>query len=139
MTVPRPPDVLLTKAPAPMARTRVQSAEDLQQRAVRRLELVAWLTLAGQLLVWLAGNLVQGTLSEEFATPLQWGFPFGVAAASLGMALLARSQRLTPVTIVRLGLMYQVVISLGLAAGTYFGAFEGVAPEAIKFDRIGFT
>src|SRR5262249_34546092 len=33
----------------------------------------------------------------------------------------------------------QVVISLGLAAGTYFGAFEQVAPEAIKFDRIGFT
>jgi serine/threonine-protein kinase len=114
-------------------------ADHLRRQAVRRLELVAWLTFAGQLVVWLAVNLVQGTLAEEFSSPLEWGFPVGVVLASLGVALLARSKRLGPATVVRLGLVYQVVISFGIAAGTYFGAFRGVAPDAFRFDRIGFT
>ncbi len=90
-------------------------------------------------MVWLAVNLVQGTLAEEFSSPLEWAFPAGVVAASLGMALLTRSERLAPATVIRLGLVYQVVISFGIAAGTYLGAFEGVAPDAISFDRIGLT
>ena len=127
--MPSASDVLLTKAAEPptrpaRGRKRDQAAEHLQRRAVRRLELVAWLTLAVQLLVWLAVNLVQGTLAEEFTTALEWGFPFGVAAASLGIALLTRNQRLTPATVVRFGLIYQIVISFGMAAGTYVGAFE---------------
>jgi hypothetical protein len=142
--VPSPPDVLLTKAAELAARSardpkRDQAAAHLQRRAVRRLELVAWLTLAAQVLVWLAVNLVQGTLAEEFDNPLEWGFPFGVAAASLGMALLTRHQRLTTAAIVRFGLIYQVVISFGMAGGTYYGAFERVAPGRIEFDTIGLT
>jgi serine/threonine-protein kinase len=31
------------------------------------------------------------------------------------------------------------MISFGIAAGSYFGAFEGLAPNAITFDRIGLT
>ena len=142
--MPSPSDVLLTKAAEPptrpaRGRKRDQAAEHLQRRAVRRLELVAWLTLAVQLLVWLAVNLVQGTLAEEFTTALEWGFPFGVAAGSLGMALLTRNQRLTPATVVRFGLIYQVVISFGMAGGTYVGAFERMVPEAIQFDSVGLT
>jgi eukaryotic-like serine/threonine-protein kinase len=142
--MPSSSDVLLTKAAEPptrpaRGRKRDQAAEHLQRRAVRRLELVAWLTLAIQLLVWLAVNLVQGTLAEEFTTALEWGFPFGVAAASLGMALLTRSQRLTPATVVRFGLIYQVVMSFGMAGGTYVGAFERMVPEAIQFDSVGLT
>jgi hypothetical protein len=68
--------------------------------------------------VWLAVNLVQGTLAEEFSSPLEWGFPAGVVLASLGVALLARSNRLGPATVVRLGLVYQVVISFGIAAAS---------------------
>ena len=137
-------DLLLTKTAPPShrpgpGREGDRVADHLQQQAVRRLEVVAWLTFAGQLLVWLAVNLVQGTLADEFATPLQWGFPIGVMAASAGVGLLARGKRLDPRTIVRLGLVYQVIVSLGIAAGTYFKAFTGVQPEAIRFDRIGLT
>src|SRR4029434_2460695 len=89
-------------------RKHEHAAEHLQRRADPRRQLVAWLTLATQLLVWLAVNLVQGTLAEEFATALEWGFPFGVAAASLGMALLTRNQRLTPATVFRFGLISQM-------------------------------
>jgi eukaryotic-like serine/threonine-protein kinase len=142
--MPSTPDVLLTKAAARPTRSargrkRDQVAEHLQRRAVRRLELVAWITLAAQLLVWLTVNLVQGTLADEFDTPLEWGFPFTVAAASLGMGLLTRNQGLTPATVVRFGLIYQVVISFGIAGGSYFGGFERVAADAIQFDTIGLT
>jgi hypothetical protein len=94
-----PPDVLLTKAaeaPVRPARGRGgdQVADHLQQQAVRRLRLVALLTVAAQLVLWLAVNLAQGTLAEEFASPLEWGFPAGVMVASLGIALLTRSERL---------------------------------------------
>jgi eukaryotic-like serine/threonine-protein kinase len=139
-----PSDVLLTKVPeAPQRpareRKRYQVADHLQRQAVHRLELVAWLTVVGQLWVWLAVNLIQGSLDEEFAAPLQWAFPATVVIVSLAMALLARSQRLPHNTIVRLGLVYQVVISFGIAAGHYIGEFELAAPDDIRFDRIGLT
>jgi hypothetical protein len=102
-----PPEVLLTKAarPSPLPprdRNSDQVADHLQRQAVRRLEPVA-----GQLVVWLAVNLLQGTLAEEFDSALEWGFPAGVIVASLGIALLTRSKRLAPATVVRLGLVYR--------------------------------
>jgi tRNA A-37 threonylcarbamoyl transferase component Bud32 len=136
-------DLLLTKTAPPSrpgsGRSADRAADHLQQQAVRRLELVGWLTFTGQFVVWLAVNLVQGTLADEFATPLQWAFPIGVMVASVGIALLARSERLDPTVIVRLGLVYQVAISFAIAAGSYVGAFRGVDPEAIDFDRTGLT
>src|SRR5215211_926875 len=137
-------DLLLTKtAPSSHRPAREGSgdrvADHLRRQAVRRLEIVAWLTFASQFIVWLAVNLVQGTLADEFATPLQWAFPIGVMAASAAVGLLARSERLDPALIVRLGLVYQVAISFGIAAGSYVGAFRGVDPHAISFDRTGLT
>ena len=137
-------DLLLTKTAPPSrrpgpGRSGDRVADDLRRQAVRRLAAVAWLTLLGQLVVWLAVNLVQGTLADEFATPLQWGFPIGVMAASAGIGLLARRERADPAFIVRLGLVYQVAISFAIAAGTYFGAFTNVRPDAIRFDRVGLT
>jgi len=137
-------DRLLTKTASPShrpvpERSGDRVADHLRRQAVRRLEMVAWLTFASQFIVWLAVNLVQGTLADEFATPLQWAFPIGVMAASVAIGLLARSERLDPAIIVRLGLVYQVAISFGIAAGTYVGAFRGVDPDAINFDRTGLT
>jgi tRNA A-37 threonylcarbamoyl transferase component Bud32 len=48
-------------------------------------------------------------------------------------------QALAPLILIRLGLVYQVVFSFGLAGGLYVGAFEGVAPDAITFERTGLT
>jgi eukaryotic-like serine/threonine-protein kinase len=137
-------DLLLTKT-APISqregpgRSGDRVADHLRRQAVRRLEVVAWLTFSIQFVVWLAVNLVQGTLADEFATPLQWPFPIGVMAASVAVGLVARRERLDPATIVRLGLVYQVAITFGIAAGTYVGAFRGVNPDAITFDRTGLT
>jgi eukaryotic-like serine/threonine-protein kinase len=139
-----PANVLLTKSSpriprSPPGPNGEQVAEHLQRQAVRRLELVALMAFASQLLVWLAVNLVQGSLAEEFASPLEWGFPVGAMAASLGIALLIRSGRMPPSTIVRFGLVYQVVVSFAIAAGSYFGAFARLDPEEITFDRVGLT
>jgi serine/threonine-protein kinase len=136
--------VLLTKSSPriqhpPLGPSGDQVADHLQRQAVRRLEFVALVAFAAQLGVWLAVNLVQGSLAEEFASPLEWGFPVGAMAASLGIALLIRRGRLAPATIVRFGLVYQVLISFAIAAGSYFGAFAGLDSDAITFDRVGFT
>ncbi|MGH8696106.1 MAG: serine/threonine-protein kinase [Burkholderiales bacterium] len=116
-----------------------QVADDVRRQAVRRLEVVAGITLAAELVLWLAVNLFQGTLAGEFASPLQWGFPAGVLVASLGIVLVVRRGRLSPATVVRLGLVYETVISFGIAGGTYVGAFEGMAAESIRIDRVGLT
>jgi hypothetical protein len=100
---------------------------------------MATLTLVGQLTTWLIVVSVQGSFAEEFATPLQWGFPIAVMMASLAMALVTRSRRIIPKVVLRLGMVYLVIISVGIAAGTYIGAFQGVDPEAMTFDRVGMT
>jgi serine/threonine-protein kinase len=139
-----PAEVLLTKAEGIAQRPARQPerhlvADAVRRRAVRRLQLVGALTFASQLVVWLAVNLVQGTLAEEFSTPLEWGFPVGVMVASLGIILLSRSPRLDPAKVIRFGLFYLVVISFGIAAGSYLGAFKGAAADSISFDRVGLT
>jgi serine/threonine-protein kinase len=135
MTVPS--GALLTKATR--GRKKGQIAEHLRRQAVRRLEMVAWLTLSIQWTVWLAVNLVQGTLAREFSTPLEWGFPVGVMAASLGIILLTRRKYRNPDRLVRLGLVYQVLVSFGIAAGGYYGAFQNLPASEFTFDRIGLT
>ncbi len=143
-------EVLLTKATGPSTRAAREGgehdrrrgdpiSEQIRHRSVRRLEVAALLMFTVQLVVGLAVNLIQGTLADEFRSLGQWGFTGGVALVSLAMVLLIRTKRIDPVTIVRLGLAYQVVISFGIAGGLYFGAFEGVAAEEIRFDRIGMT
>jgi eukaryotic-like serine/threonine-protein kinase len=135
MTVPS--GVLLTKAARESRKDQI--AEHLRRQAVRRLEQVGWLTFGLQLSVWLAVNLIQGSLGEEFSDPLEWVFPIGVLAASLGIVILARRKRRDPDTVVRFGLIYQVLISFGIAAGSYLGAFRGLPPGEFSFDRIGLT
>src|SRR5687768_2452836 len=92
-----------------------------------------------QAVVWLAVNLIQGSLRAEFADPLEWGFPIGIMLASLGLVAVIRWGRLAPATIVRIGLIYEVVISLGIAGGTYYGAFASAEPQTFEFDRVGLT
>jgi hypothetical protein len=137
-------DVLLTKGtgaaqPATLGRDGSRVADHLQRQAVYRLRLVPWITFTALFAMWFLVNLIQGTFAREFASPLQWGFPATILVASLGIAFLAHSKRVAPVNVIRLGLVYQVVVSFGLAAGLYVGAFEGVTPEDIRFDRVGLT
>jgi hypothetical protein len=135
MTIPS--SLLLTKA-AP-SRKKGQIAEHLRRQAVHRLRLVAWFLLTGLLIIWLLVNLVQGSLVDEFTDPLEWTFPIGVMLASVGIILLTHRHRGDPETIVRAGLIYQVVVSFGLAAGTYVGAFKDFPAEAFTFDRVGMS
>jgi eukaryotic-like serine/threonine-protein kinase len=139
-----PPDALLTKLPGAARRSSLSRdgalvADNLERQAVRRLRLVAWITFAALLIMWLVVNLIQGTFAREFASPLQWGFPVAILVASLAVALLTRGTRLPVSTLIRIGLIYQVVFSFGLAGGLYMGAFEGEAPDAITFERTGVT
>jgi serine/threonine-protein kinase len=134
-------DALLSKvaATSPRVRTGDDVASHLLQRSVHRLQLVAGFLFLAELLTWVLVNLAQGTLASEFQSLYQWSPPVGVMAASALIVVIARSRRFTAQTVVRLGLIYQVVVSLGIAAGSYLGAFEGLSPADFTFDRIGIT
>jgi eukaryotic-like serine/threonine-protein kinase len=135
MTVPS--GVLLTKA-APGSK-KGQIAEHLRRQAVRRLELVAWLTLTLHVTVWLVVNLVQGTLVDEFSSPLQWPFPVTVIVASVAIILITRYKHDTPDRLIRIGLAYMVLVSFGLAGASYVDAFRNIPASNLVFDRIGLT
>jgi serine/threonine-protein kinase len=122
-----------------LGRDGAHFADHLQRQAVRRLRLLAVITFVALLVMWIVVNLIQGSFAREFGSPLQWGFPVTILVASLAVALLTRNKRLSPATLIRVGLLYQVVFSFGLAGGVYVGAFEGVAPDTITFERTGLT
>ena len=130
---------ILQTQSTPTSTGRERVADHLQRQAVGRLRLVAWGTLIGMVATWLVVNLFQGSLLQEFEDILEWGFPAAIIAASAGMLWLTRVPALTPATVLRFGLLYQVIISLGIAGSTLVGAFEGIDPAIMQQDRIGLT
>jgi serine/threonine-protein kinase len=138
IVVPRSRD--LPPAPAasaPASDERV--ASHLVARAARRLEVVCIAAAVSLLVLWLGVVAARGKLVEELASPHQWVPPVSAMAASLAVLALARSGRLAPRTLVRVGLFYEVAVSFAIACGTYLGAFEGVTAGDLTADRAGVT
>lgn len=112
-------------------------ATHVLRQAVRRLEIVCISVIVGVVVIWFGGNLARGSLGQEFQKAEQWAPPTGILVASLAMILLARSRRFRPETIVRIGLVYQVVVSYGLAASVVLEGFRGATLDQIDSDRVG--
>ena len=131
--VPQPRTIPVdTNAP-----TAPRIASHLVSRAARRLELLCVVTIVSLLVLWLLVNLLRGELANEFASLHQWAPPVVALVASLAMLLAAKSGRLGPSTLVRLGLAYEVVISVALTGAAYFGTFEGLTSDAVRLDLVG--
>lgn len=112
-------------------------ASHVVSRAARRLELVCVVTIASLLVLWLGVNVLRGELGNELASMYQWGPPVTALVASLAMLIAARSGRINASTLLRIGLVYEVVISVALTGAAYFGAFEGLTADDVRLDRVG--
>ena len=141
MTSPREflrPRVRRHISSAAPARTDQHVASYLVVQAARRLEIVSTLAFAALLLLWLLVHLIQGDLADEFGALHEWAPPIAALAASAAMLLIARSRRWSSSTLVRIGLVYEVVISIAITCAYYLGAFEGMAAGDLTVERIGF-
>ncbi len=109
----------------------------LLHQATRRIPLVCLTIAAGFGLGWLGTTTFAGDLPAEFSDFFQWGPPTIVIVTSLALFAVARRNWLAPNTLVNLGLVYEVLVSHALALTQYWGAFQGMLPEEINRDRIG--
>jgi len=117
--------------------TDQQVASHLVVQAARRLEIVSTVAFIAVLLLWLLVNFFTGQLASEFASPLQWAPPIAALTSSAAMLLIARSGRWSSATLIRIGLVYEVVMSLAVVCGAYFVAFQGLDASDLTDDRIG--
>jgi eukaryotic-like serine/threonine-protein kinase len=112
-------------------------ASHLVVQAARRLEIVSSVALVAVLLLWLLVNFFECEIANEFASPAQWAPPIAALTSSAAMLLIARSGRWSSATLIRIGLVYEVVMSVSVACGAYLVAFHGLAASELTNDRIG--
>jgi len=138
-------DLLLTKVggrPSPSdtpGRSTTGLPASLSRKASKRLQVVCVTFIAVLAIGWLGVNWIEGHLPSEFADPLQYGPGLTMLVASLVVLGLARSSWLSPAAVIRLGLVYQVIISFCIPISQYWGAFAGVAAEQVTGDLVGLS
>lgn len=108
-------------------------------RAAARLEAVASVTFLASLILWIGVNAAQGELAAEFTAARQWAPPAAALIASAGVVLASRVGRWPATTLVRLGLVYEVIMSFAITGAVYLGAFDGVTATDLNLDRIGLS
>ncbi len=111
----------------------------LLRLAVRRVQIIAVVMLGLMFFSWFLTNLFEGELGMEFQRLGEWGPAVFIIAASLAMLALARLPSVAATTVVTTALVYEVAISYGIAASTYFDAFGGMRPDLMESDVIGLS
>lgn len=114
-------------------------ASHVVSRAARRLEVVSLVTFVAIFVLWFVVNALRGQLATELDSLYQWGPPVTALAASAAMLAAARSRRLHPSSLVRLGLCYEVVVSVALTGAAYLGTFDGLSASDLVLDRVGLS
>jgi serine/threonine-protein kinase len=138
-------NLLLTKVggrPSPSGtsgRSTTGLPVSLSRKASKRLQAVCIALIAVLGIGWLGVNWIEGQLASEFADPLQYGPGVTMLVASIVVLGLARSSWLSPAAVLRLGLVYQVIISFCIPISQYWGAFAGVGAEQVTGDLVGLS
>lgn len=114
-------------------------ASHVVSRAARRLEVVSLVTFLAIFVLWFVVNVLRGQLATELDSLYQWGPPVTALAASAAMLTAARSRRLRASSLVRLGLGYEVVVSIALTGAAYLGTFDGLSASDLVLDRVGLS
>jgi eukaryotic-like serine/threonine-protein kinase len=125
------------KSADPTVPTDQQVASHLVVQAARRLDIVSSVALVAVLLLWFLVNFFEGEIANELASPAQWAPPIAALTSSAAMLLIARSGRWSSATLIRIGLVYEVVMSVSVACGAYLVAFQGVDASVLTNERIG--
>jgi serine/threonine-protein kinase len=93
----------------------------LQQQLPRRLRTVALLYSLAYFLADIAPDLLTGRLEETLAAPVNWVPSLGSILIGLAVAALASSSRVSWLTKMHVGLVFEVLGSFGIAVAMYVG------------------
>ena len=133
------PKVDRGKQPSSPVPSSERVASHLVLRAARRLELVCWLTICVILVRWVLINIFLGIFTDEFRALYRWLPPVTGLAVSAVVLALSLSKRFSPATLVRLGLVYEVVVCYAIECAAHLGAFQGLLASDLAVDRIGIS
>jgi serine/threonine-protein kinase len=113
--------------------------EDLLRDSARRLRVIALI---------FAGGFLLGTASEALLDPIGrarittfagWGPDTISISVALAVAALASSRRITPATLMNIGLVFEVVAAYGLAFDAYWGVYAGLLYEPAHLRIFGLS
>lgn len=108
-------------------------------RPVERLRTVAGFLFIISLTSWFLSNALRGTLREEFREFGQWGPPVISWISSLAIAFMAGQRTVAVRTVLRAGLVYEVVISYCVVFGVTYQGYWGATVADLTIDRVGLT
>ncbi|MHB1095870.1 MAG: serine/threonine-protein kinase [Gemmatimonadaceae bacterium] len=80
-----------------------------------------------------------GDLTKELGDPWQWAPPAVAVLASLFIYLFARRPECLPARVIRVGLLYEIVISFAITFGSSYAAYWGIPAGEMELDRIGMS
>jgi len=139
-------DRLLSKVFDPARENRQQKTPSgsvipsvLFGQAARRVPVVALAALSAQILGWVVPLTARGDFLGEFTRVYDWVPPIAAIVASIGIIVASKSPRLHAYAMVRLGLVYQVVISYSIAFSQYWMAFDEITASQINGDVVGMS
>jgi serine/threonine-protein kinase len=111
----------------------------LLSQGARRVPLVAGVALTVQVVAWVLPLTAQGELLAEFTRVWDWVPPTAAIVASIVLIAATKSLEIPSHTTIKLGLLYQVVISYSIAFSQYWSTFTFVDAGQIDGDVVGMT
>jgi serine/threonine-protein kinase len=109
----------------------------LLTQSVRRLRIVVLVIVAMTLVGWVGINTLERGFLDEFTRPGDWIPPVTGLVLSLAVYLTTRSSRIPVLTILKIGLAYQVLVSFGIAIGQYWNTFHDLSGSRLTPDLVG--
>jgi serine/threonine-protein kinase len=115
--------------------------DDLLRAAAKRLRIIAIVFAAGFLLGELVWVLFDPIARADFAHFYGWGPPVISIAIALSVALLVGHPRLSPQTLMNIGLVFEVAGAYGIAFSAYWGVYSELAhqPEHLTIFGLSFV
>ncbi len=111
----------------------------LLRQGAGRVAPVAAVFIVFQIVGWVIPLSLRGDFLEEFTRPGDWIPPIVALAVSVVLIVATRMFQISSQTTVKLGLLYQVVISYAIAFGQYWNAFGDFTAGQINGDVVGLT
>ena len=103
--------------------------DDLLRAAAKRLRIIAIVYAAGFLLGEVVWVLLDATARADVVYFFGWGPPVISIAIALTVVVLVGSSRLSPKTLMNIGLVFEVAGAYGIAFSAHWGVYRGLAHE----------
>jgi serine/threonine-protein kinase len=111
----------------------------LLRQGARRVPLVAATAIILQVVGWVIPLSLVGAFLDEFTRPGDWIPPIVALAVSVGLIVATRVLQISALSTVKLGLLYQVVISYAVVFGQYWDTFAAFPTDLVHGDILGLS